>query len=238
MIADKDVLSIYKDNTGFVLNVLSDEQAGQLFKAILRYGTSGEETEITDPLIRELFKTYARGIDRLDEQYERRRQKNRENGRKGGRPKKAENPEKPKETDGFLSETHKKPTSTNTSTNSNTSTNTSTNTNKPDKERDIALVFEDIWNVYPIQQGKDRACREFVKQIQEGWNPEELLTAAVNYSEYCKKNNIKEQYVIRPWNFYGSNQSFTDYLESINAEQGASEDGDREEYNLRADFFG
>ena len=78
MIADKDVISIYKDNTGFVLNVLTDEQAGQLFKAILSYGTRGEESVLADPLICELFKTYARGMDRLDEQYEKRRQRNRE----------------------------------------------------------------------------------------------------------------------------------------------------------------
>lgn len=234
MIADKDVISIYKDNTGFVLNVLTDEQAGQLFKAILSYGTSGEESALSDPLICELFKTYARGMDRLDEQYEKRRQRNRENGRKGGRPKKAETQTEPKKTDGFLSETQKKPTSTSTST--STSTNTSTNTNKPVEERDIALVFEDVWNVYPVQQSKDRTCREFVKQIQAGWDPEELLTAAVNYAEQCRLNNVKEQYIIRPWNFYGSNQAFTDYINPDNV-RGALDDG-QQEYNLRSDFFG
>jgi hypothetical protein len=234
MIADKEVISIYKDNTGFVLNVLSDEQAGQLFKAILSYGTSGEETEITDPLTSELFKTYARGMDRLDDQYEKRRQKNRENGRKGGRPKKAETQTKPKKSDGFLSETQKKPTST--STNTSTSTSTNTSTNKPVDERDIALIFEDVWNVYPVQQSKDRTCREFVKQIQAGWDPDELLAAAVNYAEQCRINNVKEQYIIRPWNFYGSNQAFTDYINPDNVKE-ALNDG-QQEYNLRSDFFG
>ena len=107
-----------------------------------------------------------------------------------------------------------------------------------EKERDIALIFENVWKVYPVQQSKDRTCREFAKQIQAGWDPEELLKAAVNYSEQCRLNNVKDQYVIRPWNFFGSNQAFKDYINPDNMKQGAADNGNRHEYNLRADFFG
>ena len=131
------------------------------------------------------------------------------------------------------------------SNNKNNSKSNSNIKNKKEKEKEkkeIPVIFEEIWNRYPVQQGKDRACRAFVQRIQEGWDPEELQAAAFRYSDYCLKNNIDERFIIRPWNFYGSEQPFTDYLaagedeEEIKAVEYGT-DGNRPVYNHRSNFF-
>ena len=69
-----------------LMELLTDEECGRLFKAALRYSTSGEDMECCGnerfiwPMIRGT-------IDRDKEKYEKRCEINRINGMKGGRPK-------------------------------------------------------------------------------------------------------------------------------------------------------
>ncbi len=69
---------------------LSDAQAGELFKAILRYGTDQELPETDDQAVTILFMLLKGYIDRMAKKYEDRCQKNRKNGQLGGRPPKTE----------------------------------------------------------------------------------------------------------------------------------------------------
>ena len=70
-----------------VLEALTDEQAGRVYKALLRYGFTGEITDFSDDgaanVAYILFKTE---IDHNFERYAEICERNRENAKKGGAP--------------------------------------------------------------------------------------------------------------------------------------------------------
>lgn len=87
-----------------VLDQLTDEQAGQLLKAIRQYSATGEET--LQGLMSAVFTPFKNGIDRANKSYDDICEVNKANGLKGGRPKrnkpngfleKPTEPKKPKE---------------------------------------------------------------------------------------------------------------------------------------------
>lgn len=103
-------------------NMLTDEQAGVLIKAIFAY-SSDEELPEMDGVTRMAFSFIRSALDRSDKEYQRRVEANRENGRSGGRPRKNlqeeaqdsaekpnENPNKPKKPNGFFENPSKNPT--------------------------------------------------------------------------------------------------------------------------------
>jgi hypothetical protein len=68
-----------------LMEVLSDEQAGKLIKAIGKFN-SGNEVSINDPLVNGIFLAIKRDFILQTENYEKKVKANRENGSKGGRP--------------------------------------------------------------------------------------------------------------------------------------------------------
>lgn len=87
---------------------LTDQELGRLFRSLMQYSETGETQELTG---REsiAFDFIAEDIDRAKEAYETKCRSNAENGKKGGRPQKANGfEEKPKKANGF-SENPKKP---------------------------------------------------------------------------------------------------------------------------------
>ena len=79
---------LHNDTLG-VLDKLTDEQAGRLFKAISEYQITGKEPE--DPIIAIIFFPFKAQFDRDDLKYEKTCERNRNNGKKGGRKKEVEN---------------------------------------------------------------------------------------------------------------------------------------------------
>lgn len=84
---------------------LSDQEVGRLFRALLEYSEYGERPELAG---REsvAFDFIAYDIDSAKEAYKEKCEANSQNGKKGGRPKKRTDSEKPKKAIGF-SETQK-----------------------------------------------------------------------------------------------------------------------------------
>jgi hypothetical protein len=74
---------LYTDNLS-VLDQLSDEQAGKLFKAIVNYH-NGQEIAISDDL-KLIFFMFKKQFERDREKYDKKCERNRLNGLKGGRP--------------------------------------------------------------------------------------------------------------------------------------------------------
>lgn len=83
-----------------ILDDLTDEQAGKLFKAI-RAHQEGEIIEL-DALTKIAFNPFKNQFLRDNEKYEETVNRNKINGSKGGRPKSKPNPEEPKEPSGFI----------------------------------------------------------------------------------------------------------------------------------------
>jgi hypothetical protein len=101
----KKVFQLYHDMAG-VVGVMTDEQAGKLLKAILTY-VNGSDPEFDDPVAMVAFQPVRMQLERDHQSYVNTVIRNRENGRKGGRPKKTQenpvgylgNPSKPKKAD-------------------------------------------------------------------------------------------------------------------------------------------
>lgn len=92
---------ILHNDSLIILDKLSDQQAGQLFKAIRLYNI-GQQPEM-DQLIEILFHPFKIQFDRNAEAYEKECEKNSTNGALGGRPKKpTETQPNPKNPVGYL----------------------------------------------------------------------------------------------------------------------------------------
>lgn len=79
---------VYYDNEVVVLR-LPDEEAGKLFKSLFPYGKEAIKPDFDEsPALAMAFDILSMAIDRDNERYVQRCEANRENGRKGGRPKK------------------------------------------------------------------------------------------------------------------------------------------------------
>ena len=79
---------VYYDNEIIVLR-LPDEEAGKLFKSLFPYGKERIKPDFDEsPALAMAFDILSMAIDRDREKYVMRCEANRENGRKGGRPKK------------------------------------------------------------------------------------------------------------------------------------------------------
>lgn len=89
------------------LKYLSAEQRGELLTALFDYAADGNIPEL-DGLVGFAFEVFREGIDTSLEKYEETCERNRENGRKGGRPKK--NPTVSEKTDRFSEGQNKNPT--------------------------------------------------------------------------------------------------------------------------------
>lgn len=90
---------LHKDSLQ-VLDDLSDEQAGKLFKAIKAIQL-GEDFEL-DSLTKIALSPFKAQFARDNEKYERIVERNKNNGLKGGRPKTEDNPEEPKKPSGLI----------------------------------------------------------------------------------------------------------------------------------------
>lgn len=85
---------------------LTDEQFGKLIRLMLHYQQAGNVPEIEDGAVALAFDVVKYDIDKNAEKYDRIVERNRENGKKGGRPKNPvgflgtqKNPEEPKKAD-------------------------------------------------------------------------------------------------------------------------------------------
>lgn len=84
-----------------IFESLTDKQAGQLIKGIFKYEKTQEIPQL-DKTVRVAFIPIKQILDKNREEYIKKCEKNKENGRKGGRPKKSEETEiNPKKPNGF-----------------------------------------------------------------------------------------------------------------------------------------
>ena len=82
------------NDTEKVFEMLTDEEAGKLIKHLFSY-VNGKESELNDRLLEVAFEPIRLQLERDMKKYESVCERNRENGLKGGRPKKKRNPKKP-----------------------------------------------------------------------------------------------------------------------------------------------
>lgn len=124
------------------LKLLTDEQRGQLLMALIDYSESGVVPEL-DGISMMAFSFIQSQMDRDSKKYENRCSSNRENGKKGGRPKKEndseENPKNPKKPIKIKNKDKEKDINKNTMCKS-----------------EADALFERVWKLYPQKRGKGK----------------------------------------------------------------------------------
>ena len=89
-----------------LLSILDDKAFREVFLAMAGYVQNGTEPDLSEPIEQLAFESMRQFLDENVKTYQRTVEANRENGRKGGRPRKPAETDglsgKPKKTDGFL----------------------------------------------------------------------------------------------------------------------------------------
>ena len=167
--AKKEIKSIilYLDSA-VAIDYLTDEQAGILFKAILRYGRNGQMLESSDTALTALFTMLCTQIDRDHKKYEERCERNVANAKK--RYEKQHQEEQP-----LAIACDRMPPHPNACHNDNNSDNDNETDNKTDNDDDNAdaliitegsgadYPFETVWEMYGKPVGN-------VEVLKAKWN--------------------------------------------------------------------
>ncbi|MBE6876856.1 MAG: hypothetical protein E7496_09100 [Ruminococcus sp.] len=183
--ADKKKSFIIYTDRETQVNMLTDEQAGKLFKQLFVYIRSGEAPAFEDGMLSMAFSVFQAQLDANSEKYAEMCRRNAENGAKGGRPKKAKNPENPAGFSKTLTDTD-----TVTDTETGTGTNTETDTEYSSGDTPEPPVFSPAPENY-CHSSEQEFCQLICNYTQ---NPE-LQQALFDFVDYRKKG--RKQFTLK-----------------------------------------
>lgn len=72
--------------------------------------------------------------------------------------------------------------------------------------------FEEFWAVYPRKADKAQAYKKYKARLEDGFSHEQLLEAAKNYANQCKRDRTEDRYIKHGKTFLGESTPFLDYL--------------------------
>lgn len=72
--------------------------------------------------------------------------------------------------------------------------------------------FEEFWAIYPRKADKAQAYKKYKARLEDGFSHEQLLEAAKNYAEQCRRDRTEEKYIKHGKTFLGESTPFLDYL--------------------------
>lgn len=73
--------------------------------------------------------------------------------------------------------------------------------------------FIDWYTGYPRKEDKQRAYKNYLRCIKNGYTPEQLITARDNYMDFVTASGYETKYIKSPANFLGRDEDFIAYLE-------------------------
>lgn len=189
---DNASFMMYKEWEELFESLDSMEEAGELIMALFAFAKRGEIAEFRGAL-KMAFIMMSNQLERDGAKWERNRQKNIENGKKGGRPRKPmvneeteRFSEETEKTEGFL-EKPKKPVKV--------KDKVKVEVEVKEKISPNAEAFERIWKQYPKREGRKDALAAFEKAIKKGTTVEQIESGIQAYCEHIKKCNIERQYI-------------------------------------------
>lgn len=83
-------------------------------------------------------------------------------------------------------------------------------------------LFDAFWEIYPRKVNKKEAKAQWSRRLKQGHDPEEIIQAAQNYVDICKKENVDRRYILHPEAFISFNVRWKEYLK----EEGGEKDED------------
>lgn len=166
-----------------VVKKLNKEQKAILFDNLFLYNL-GEDIKIDDPLVDIVFTVFKTTFDRDKEKWLRKADANRENGKKGGRPKKNKNnaldethnnPENP---DGYL-KTHDNPTKPKKAVSGSVSVNVSDSVTLVEVIDKTQIEFDCFWMTYGKKKDKNKCLKKW-KLLKED-EKEKIFNCVYDY---------------------------------------------------------
>jgi hypothetical protein len=148
-----------------IIDMLTDEEAGKIFKAIYEYELTGNVTELPYTL-KLIFIPIKQSLERNKEKYDNVVERNRLNGKKGGRPKKPSGlNDNPKNPSGYLKNPKKpkKADNDNDNDNDNEPDNVNGNDSEYDSDNVIQLGYQDETTKANMQATLDKVKKLFDK---------------------------------------------------------------------------
>lgn len=214
------------------IEALSYEQAGVLLVALMRH-VSGNDLPEMDGMTYMAFLFISEQIDRDIEKYHETVNAHKECGKRGGRPKKQTNAEKPnglsdnqmvsEKPNGFRENQTKHD---NDNVNENDIKEKSSDEDKkkkPDESIPTEVTplsrFDDFWRAYPASftlpvTAKRRTEAAYAVASAEGFAESDLISAAENYAEAVRIEAREARYIKRPERFL-SDGTYKDYLPDV-----------------------
>lgn len=74
-------------------------------------------------------------------------------------------------------------------------------------------AFAEFWETYPRKKDKGYANKKFKARLNEGYTETELIEAAKNYADECKRNHTEQKYIKYAGTFLSDSLPFLDYLD-------------------------
>lgn len=188
--------------------LLSDEELGMLIRAIYKYEKTGEVPELVG-LSKMAFSFIKSNLDTLRDKYEKQVEKNKENGAKGGRPKKANKSKvkqnKPKVTDGFSDKPKK----------NLIDKDINTEMDKGDKSSSNGTcIYKQVIDYLNLKAGtnfktSNKIARDKIKaRLNEGYKLQDFIVVVdKKYEDWINDSNCK---YLRPSTLFGNR--FDEYL--------------------------
>lgn len=72
--------------------------------------------------------------------------------------------------------------------------------------------FEEFWSVYPRKADKAQAYKKYKARLEDGFSHEQMLMAAKNYADQCKRDRTEDKFIKHGKTFLGESTPFLDYL--------------------------
>lgn len=83
----------------------------------------------------------------------------------------------------------------------------------PKEEEEYSPEFETFWENYPRKNQKKRAYGCWKARIKEKNEPQDLITAAINYCNHCRSERTEERYIKHGSTFLSNKEDFKDWID-------------------------
>ena len=205
----KDSFLLYLSHRKF-FEKLDDKGIAELIKAIFDYVETGKEISTVNGKVEMAFMAIQDDIDRCAERYQRQCERNRENGKLGGRPK--GNPQEPRKPSGFLDNPYDDEYDAEYDNKEKkviccSEPETASETDLEPTVDEAESLFEELWEAYPQKRGKGSISKTTKKKLLK-IGREQMLRAIDRYVSEC---NEQGRYYKNGSTFF--NSGYVDYLD-------------------------
>ena len=180
------------------LDLFTNEQLGELFRALLHYSAYGTDSDSNSFPIKLMYRILKKGIDQNFESYEEIKNKRRDAANKRWHKENENDTNEYKDMQSNANECKAMQSNTNNA-NTKTNTNTKTNINNSSSAKLSDKAFEDefqeVWNIYPRKEGRKNALKAYIKARKNGTSKETILNGLNAYISKIKAERTETQYI-------------------------------------------